>query len=373
MNSILGCAGWCDAARRDLERELVESITLQGPVCSSDWHRGPVWALDADPVEQRFLLSGGTDRVLHVTDTRNTTPWKPICSSSEAHEAGISSVQWFPFDSGSFVSSGLDDLVRLWDTNFMRPVLTFHSRKEALLLNESSGSPGDVGCLQARFSPIASHLLIACANQGVQQVRICDPRTGGSTHQLSGHTRGVTCLDWSSSNEFMLFSGSRDKTIRVWDIRRPGALACLDEFNQVIDPTAGSTAHAFRLISLKALNSGGHLLSGASDGSLHLWDTDVLERLPARFAQTRSKRPRFCVTSNSRFIFYAHGEEILVFETESGELVKVLTELGLYSIAGLCFLDYEEVLLSSDSRGLLLSWSSNRERLQVESRGKLSS
>jgi DNA excision repair protein ERCC-8 len=33
------------------------------------------------------------------------------------HMYGVTSVQWFPHDTGMFVSSGNDGVVKLWDTN----------------------------------------------------------------------------------------------------------------------------------------------------------------------------------------------------------------------------------------------------------------
>ena len=47
-----------------------------------------------------------------------------VCSvavnSDFRHHGSVETVQWYPFDTGMFVSSGTDKLVKVWDTNILR-------------------------------------------------------------------------------------------------------------------------------------------------------------------------------------------------------------------------------------------------------------
>ena len=49
--------------------------------------------------------------------------------------------------------------------------------------------------------------------------RLCDPTCGDCTHVLSGHSSGVTCVEWSPVDEFILASASWDGKMKLWDTR----------------------------------------------------------------------------------------------------------------------------------------------------------
>ncbi|KAL7440433.1 hypothetical protein ACHAXH_006868 [Discostella pseudostelligera] len=68
-------------------------------------------------------------------------------------------------------------------------------------------------------------------------IQLCDAFRGGSaTHELIGHSRnagggggggGVNAIAWDPYHPFRLASGGDDCTVRLWDIRKAGAAACL--------------------------------------------------------------------------------------------------------------------------------------------------
>jgi len=78
------------------------------------------------------LLSGAANGVVAVHDLDIIPPaadsvsctYPVVCSvaidSSFRHRGSVETVQWYPFDTGMFVSSGTDKLVKVWDTNALR-------------------------------------------------------------------------------------------------------------------------------------------------------------------------------------------------------------------------------------------------------------
>ncbi|KAJ8574580.1 hypothetical protein ON010_g4630 [Phytophthora cinnamomi] len=121
-------------------------------------------------------------------------------------------VDWYPVDAGLCISSSLDEHVKVWDSE------TFTCVSALLLRSKVFG---------AKFSPVgSSHALIAAATSK-GEVRLVDMESGATAHSLLGHKDEVWTLEWSPANEFLLASGSRDGEIRLWDIRRSGATACL--------------------------------------------------------------------------------------------------------------------------------------------------
>ncbi|EGZ10535.1 hypothetical protein PHYSODRAFT_261850 [Phytophthora sojae] len=194
-----------------------------------------VWSLSLDPMEQRYLLVGTSQSQLLLFDLltldeadfpSNPNPFNttnildPVCcvgaktqsATTQSLTFGISMVDWYPVDAGLCISSSLDEHVKVWDSETFSCVSTLPLRSKVF---------------GAKFSPVGtSHALIAAAT-GKGEVRLVDMESGATAHSLLGHKDEVWTLEWSPANEFLLASGSRDGEIRLWDIRRSGATACL--------------------------------------------------------------------------------------------------------------------------------------------------
>ncbi|EEC09445.1 WD-repeat protein, putative [Ixodes scapularis] len=90
-------------------------------------HSSGVNCLSLDPVEGRYLLSGGADGGLCVHDLfseydRVKRTSRVVCKldRNEAHRFAVSTVQWYPCDTGLFTSSGMDSELRVWDANALK-------------------------------------------------------------------------------------------------------------------------------------------------------------------------------------------------------------------------------------------------------------
>ncbi|KAL6931488.1 uncharacterized protein HGUI_02233 [Hanseniaspora guilliermondii] len=79
---------------------------------------------------------------------------------------------------------------------------------------------------------------------------------------LVGHISDVSCIEWHTKNSKYLFSGSLDKTVRMWDISDG---SCVRIFVNASVITSGVTA-------IKCSNDGKILILGCEDGSLSVWD-----------------------------------------------------------------------------------------------------
>lgn len=77
------------------------------------------------------LLSGGADGSIHVHDVLNLSgnvqhTCKTICkidrhSNQHCHKYSVECVQWYPLDTGMFLSSGMDKHLKIWDANQLIP------------------------------------------------------------------------------------------------------------------------------------------------------------------------------------------------------------------------------------------------------------
>ncbi|KAL9306707.1 putative transcription factor WD40-like family [Arabidopsis thaliana] len=189
-------------------------------------HRGSVNSLQVDLTEGRYLLSGAADGSAAVFDVQRATDYeasgliakhKCIFTVRKQHENGhkyaISSAIWYPIDTGMFITGSFDHYVKVWDTNTSQVVVDFKM-------------PGKV-YRTAMSSMAMSHTLIAAGTDDVQ-VRLCDIASGAFSHTLSGHRDGVMSVEWSTSSEWVLYTGGCDGAIRFWDIRRAGCFRVLD-------------------------------------------------------------------------------------------------------------------------------------------------
>jgi len=82
---------------------------------------------------------------------------------------------------------------------------------------------------------------------------------------LKGHNGWVTCIATSSENPDMIISGSRDKSIIVWNLTRESE----QNYGQ---PRRSLTGHAHFVQDLVVSSDGQFALSGSWDGTLRLWD-----------------------------------------------------------------------------------------------------
>eukprot|EP00752_Nemacystus_decipiens_P004205 g3843.t1 len=350
-------------------------------------HHGPITWLSVDSAEERYLLTGGADCTVALFDLDGSgekqpasigddahqpnvraaamrrpgaaaavaataaaarrrypkelrelgrTPREPLSRGSNSsyggHRHSVSVVQWYPVDTGLFVSGGMDGVVKLWDTNTLDVALEFDF-KDKVFTAAMSASTGQ------------NHLIAVGSDS--PQARLCDIRSGAFAHALTGHSEAVWACAWSPRSEFLLATGSADQTARLWDIRRSGASACLISLDQhqeeeddeeeeeeddhgVRGADGGGSedgsdgdhgrssskkrsrgylkhlklaphatraskfarAHAGPVNSLCFAPDGLHLLTSGTDNRLRLWQAETGRNTMTNYLQTKNKRRR---------------------------------------------------------------------------------
>ena len=254
-------------------------------------HSTRITSLDIDNTsESRFLLCGSQDCTISVYDLstlgsdhhlnpdlatldcskRNNEhhlQWKhknrfrPIARSQRnfagenhldplfvpyGHSHSITQVQWYPVDTGVFLSSDTMGNILLWDTNTFTPVSCV--KKTLMDSSMNVANPCAIASMDLPKLTNSTHLLLAigsiqsgrsrhCEHGSASSSRLhiddrvvylCDIKSGSMTHQLSGHGMGgISCVQWSPVHDYILASGSRDGTIKLWDIRKSGSTACI--------------------------------------------------------------------------------------------------------------------------------------------------
>jgi DNA excision repair protein ERCC-8 len=257
--------------------------------------------------------------------------------SAAAHRFGITCLSYYPFDSLAFLSSSFDGALKLYDSTTLAPAASFP------LIEDEDGAAGNRAVYAHAMSPIAQHLLVACATRG-PAVRLVDLRSGARSQALAGHAGSVLAVAWSPVDEHVLASGGGDGTVRLWDVRRSaGQLQTLDLERSTDDHrghAAGggakgrAIAHAGPVNGLVWTEDGRHLLSAGHDERLRVWRMPAGTNTLANFGPLVKNKslsrvsPVLVPTSLADYggdlLLFASDKEILMFELFDGVLVRRL-------------------------------------------------
>ena len=333
-------------------------------------------SLALESVDYRFLLSGSGDSSIKLWDlhqqdevrkenevdaklNRIHHPSKfdtfdydnPVTSfanvaimpAREFHKFGVSAIQWWPFDTGLFVSSSFDHTVKVWDTNELTPVFSFnlHNRVYSIdVCGESS--------------------LIATASDQ-PFIRLLDMRSTSSAHTLRGHKGKTLSVKWHPINENLLASGGYDGEVRIWDIRRSQNLLCrLDmlttntakpssRLNESILKQQSVKAHLGPVNGLCWDELGSTLFSAGNDDKIRVWDMistpyPPVNKLINFGPLTRNKHPQTTPillnpngeTEVQYLLFPSESGEVLIYRTVDGKLVNRLIRRGTKNVGRTC-------------------------------------
>uniref|UniRef100_A0A0A9W3D1 Lissencephaly-1 homolog n=1 Tax=Lygus hesperus TaxID=30085 RepID=A0A0A9W3D1_LYGHE len=230
-------------------------------------------ALDANG---KMLVSCSADMSIKLWDFTQTYQ---CLKTMRGHEHNVSSVTFLP-SGDAIVSASRDRTIKMWEVATGYCTKTYTGHREWVR--------------QVRVSPDGT-LMASCSND--QTVRVWIIASKECKAELRGHDHVVECIAWapesshSAINEAagadnkkgayegpFLVSGSRDKTLRVWDVGRSVCLFTLEGHDNWV---RGVVFHPH----------GKYIVSASDDKSLRVWDIRN-----KRCAKKLEAHPHFCTS-----------------------------------------------------------------------------
>ncbi|TWW60556.1 DNA excision repair protein ERCC-8 [Takifugu flavidus] len=277
--------GWRGSFIEGQSRSRVLNLKLNHDRDVDRIHGNGINTLDIETIEGRYMLSGGADGVIVVYDLENFSgsqqyTCKAVCtvgrSSRHVHKFSVETVQWYPYDTGMFVSSSFDKTMKVWDTETLKPAEVFEFE-------------GNV--YSHHLSPIAKkHTLIAVGTKN-PKIQLCDLRSGSKIHILQGHRAEVLSVRWSPRYEHIL-----------------------------------ATA---RVNGLCFTSDGLYLLTTGTDDRMRLWNGATGENTLVNYGKVCNesrKRLQFTVSRgcSPEFVFVPCGSSVAMYALHTGELITML-------------------------------------------------
>lgn len=335
----------------------VKSIKLSQRGEVDQVHKSGINCVDIDTGEGKYLLSSSSNGGIAIHDIEecfysDKFQCKAIVtvnrSLRDSHKHSVETVQWYPNDTGMFLSSSVDSTLRVWDTNALQVVENFQLK----------------GIIYHHQMPVnvRKHCLVATACED-SRVYLCDLKSGSAIHILKGHSKAVVSVAWSPRSEYFLATGSHDNKVLLWDVRKAvGSILSFDQHNGKggSRSSAINTAHNGHVNGISFSPDGLHLLTYGTDDRLRLWDTFTGKNTLVNFGRVHNpsrKAIKLCQSSgtSNQVTFVPSGSSIEVFEVVTGK--HVVTLGGHYNNVNCCtFHHHFQALFSGANDTNLLVW-----------------
>jgi len=188
-----------------------------------------------------------------------TNPGERPISVLTGHTAETYSVDWNIYMKESVLTASWDRTVRVWDIST--------AAVGGRILCQHNGI-----AYEAKWNPRVGKIFASVGGDGV--VQITDVVAGRGVGRIQAHANEILAVDWNKYREFQLATGSVDKQIKIWDMRRP---------DQAVHVLEGYHDLAVRRLKFSP-HSESILASCSYDMTVKVWSIDDGSRLVQNIA-----------------------------------------------------------------------------------------
>ena len=152
-------------------------------------------------------------------------------------------------------------------------------------------------------------------------IRIWDVETGENTNTLEGHKGWIQAVTVTPNGK-QVISGSTDSTVCIWDIETGGKLRTLK-------------GHETAVYALDVSPNGKQIVSGSDDGTIRIWDIDNSDNNKTLKGHWGSVRAISVSPNEKQVISGSADGTIRIWDMKTGECIRTLGQYGvsIYAIA----------------------------------------
>lgn len=177
------------------------------------------------------------------------------------HQRAVNRICWHPSDVNLLLSASQDGTVRLWVSLASCALLFLNKLQDKRSKNTITYRPKSESIRDARFNPFQqSKFALAFENGTVQTWDIRKPIS--PELKFTAHKGLVLAIDWHPTRPNILATGSRDRSIKIWDLKN------VKHPTQTIQTIANVGRIQWRPNVSSQIASCASLL----DNSIYLWD-----------------------------------------------------------------------------------------------------
>ncbi|CDR43663.1 CYFA0S12e02982g1_1 [Cyberlindnera fabianii] len=167
-------------------------------------HKENGYGLSWNPLINGHLLTSSDDKTVALWDTLNNTTTPQMVFTN--HTDIVNEVQWHNKNPHIFGSVSDDKTIRIWDSRNQASTQTI---KRNAAINTIS------------FSKFSSNLYaVGLEDSTIELFDLRRPTE--KLHTIMGHTESISSLEWDPHNDGILASGSNDRRVILWDIKKIG-------------------------------------------------------------------------------------------------------------------------------------------------------
>ncbi|ETV81620.1 hypothetical protein, variant 2 [Aphanomyces astaci] len=156
------------------------------------------------PQSDSMLATAATNGFLVLWDVQHKVQKREV----KAHDRAVNRICWHPTDPNSLLSASQDGLIKLWDQRH-KGVCT------AVFQQQKSESVRDV-----KFNLFEDTRFAAAFENG--SVEIWDVRNNKQPEtKFTAHQGHILSIDWHPSKARVIATGSRDRSVKIWDLSDP--------------------------------------------------------------------------------------------------------------------------------------------------------
>jgi len=172
-------------------------------------------------------------------------------------------------------------------------------------------------------------------------IKIWETSTGYCQKTLSGHDDWVRTITMSDDGS-VLASGSHDKTVRLWDIVKGECIQVMREHTHYIECLAFSPATLTTLeTDGKAYKGksgpGNFLASGSRDKSIKIWETATGQSILTLVGHDNWVRGVHFHPSGNHLISVSDDKSIRIWDLKQGRCIKTINDAHTHFVACMDF------------------------------------